>query len=69
MQGPSFLAPASTNARSLAQPPGLGIGANKALSSQGDKSCAAVHGTQITVILTGAGDDAMEVEAVGDTAD
>ena len=69
VQGPSFLAPASTNAGPLAQPPGLGLGANKALSSQGDKSCAAVHGTRITVTSTGAGDDAMEVEAVGDTAD
>ena len=29
----------------------------------------AVHGTQVTVTLTGAGADAMEVEAVGDTAD
>ena len=29
----------------------------------------AVHGTQVTVTLTGAGADDMEVEAVGDTAD
>ena len=69
VQGPSFLAPASTNARPLVQPPGLGLGATKALSGQGDKSCAAVHGTQITATSTGADNDAMEVEAVGVTAD
>ena len=41
----------------------------KALSGQGDKSCAAVHGTQITATSTGADNDAMEVGAVGVTAD
>jgi len=67
--GSARLAPVSTNAGSFAQPPGLGLGANKAHSGQGDKSCAAVHGTRITVTLTSAGDDGMEVEEVGDTAD
>jgi len=67
--GSARLAPVSTNAGSFAQPPGLGLGANKAHSGQGDKSCAAVHGTRITVTSTSAGDDAMEVEEVGDTAD
>ena len=69
VQGPSFLAPTSTNAGPLVQPPGLGLGATKALLGQGAKSCAAVHGTQITATSTGADDDAMEVGAVGVTAD
>ena len=67
--GAARLAPASTNTGFFTQPPGLGLGATKALSGQGDKSCAAVHCTRITVTSAGAGDDAMEVEAVGDTAD
>ena len=68
VQGPSSLAPTPTNARPFTQSPGLGLGATQALSGQGDKSCAAVHSTRITVMSTGAGDDAMEVEAGGDTA-
>ena len=68
VQGPSFLAPASTHAGPLAQPPGLGLVATKALSAQGDKSCAAVHGTRLTVMSTGVDDNAMGIEAGGDTA-
>ena len=34
----SSLDPAPTNARFLAQPPGLGLGSTKAPSGQGDKS-------------------------------
>ena len=68
VQGPSFLAPTSTNAGPLVQPPGLGLGDTKALLGQGAKSCAAVHGTRLTVMSTGAGDNAMGVEAGGDTA-
>ena len=34
-----------------------------------DRSCDAVHGTRVTLTSTGAGDDTMEAEAVGDTVD
>ena len=63
VQGPSSLAPTSTNARHLVQPRGLGPGATKALLGQGAKKCAAVHDTRLTVMSTDAGDN------VGVTAD
>ena len=68
VQGPSFLAPTSTNVGPLVQPRGLGPGATKALLGQGAKKCAAVHDTRLTVMSTDAGDNVMGVEARGDTA-